>query len=107
MNLKVHKTRATRHRAETCDWDSSIELLAMQLCPAEEWQTYEKRMQAQARQFNTVKGQGKQSTKVRVFPVWRKYRQKAKRVATLYQALPLFKRLPLSVSGFIGDLLFK
>jgi len=105
MKLKLRKTRAQRHKVPITDWDTSIELLAMQLCPAAEWRKYERHLQALARQSNT-QNHPKQ-TKVKVFPVWRKYRQQAKRVATLYQALPMFKRLPLGLSGFIGNLLFQ
>jgi hypothetical protein len=112
MNLKLRKTRASRQQTLASEWDANIELLAMQLCPAEEWQRYERRMQTVARQQNSQQNRtqatGKeQPSKVRVFPVWRKYRQQAKRVATLHQAFPLFKRLPLTFSGLIGDLLFK
>jgi hypothetical protein len=112
MNLKLRKTRASRQQASASEWDANIELLAMQLCPADEWQHYEKRMQTLARQQNaqqnSTPGRGKRpAPKVRVFPVWRKYRQQAKRVATLHQAFPLFKRLPLALSGLVGDLLFK
>lgn len=105
MSLKLRKTRAIRHQEPANDWDTSIELLAMQLCPTEEWQRYERKMQALARQATSSAPRGK--GKVRVFPVWRKYRQQAKRVATLYQAIPVFKRLPLPFCGFVGDLLFK
>lgn len=107
MNLKLHKTRTMRQQLEASDWDTSIELLAMQLCPTEEWQSYEKRMQTLARQATLPASRGKANSSVRVFPVWRKYRQQAKRVATLYQALPMFKKLPLALGGFVGDLLFK
>ena len=105
MKLKLHKTRAQRHKMPITDWDTSIELLAMQLCPAAEWRKYERHMQALTRQ-STAQNQHHKS-KVKVFPVWRKYRQQAKRVATLYQAIPMFKRLPLAISGFIGNLLFQ
>jgi hypothetical protein len=112
MNLKLRKTRASRQQLVASEWDANIELLAMQLCPAEEWQHYERRMQTVARQQHSqqssalAKGKAP-APKVRVFPVWRKYRQQAKRVATLHQAFPLFKRLPLVLSGLVGDLLFK
>lgn len=107
MNLKIRKSRAMGHDLQSNDWDTSIELLAMQLCPVEEWQNYEQHMQTLAREASVFPSRLKPQAKVRVFPVWRKYRQQAKRVATLYQALPMFKRLPLPVAGFVGDLLFK
>jgi hypothetical protein len=107
MNLKLRKSRATDHDSQANDWDTSIELLAMQLCPVEEWQHYEQHMQTLAREARALPARLKPQAKVRVFPVWRKYRQQAKRVATLYQAAPVFKRLPLPVAGFVGDLLFK
>jgi hypothetical protein len=107
MNLKIHKSRTLNHELQSCDWDTSIELLAMQLCPVEEWKSYERRMQTLARQASVLSSPRKKQAKVRVFPVWRKYRQQAKRVATLYQTMPMFKRLPLSVAGFVGNLLFK
>jgi hypothetical protein len=107
MKLKTHNNRTSHQELETCDWDASIELLAMQLCPTKEWQSYEKRMQALARQAAKPGAHAKTRAKVRVFPVWRKYRQQAKRVATLYQALPVFRRLPLALGGLVGNLLFK
>jgi len=110
MNLKIRKTRASRQQTTASEWDANIELLAMQLCPTEEWQLYEKRMQTVARKAGSTSSASQPAAahgKIRIFPVWRKYRQQAKRVATLHQALPMFKRLPLALSGFVGDLLFK
>ncbi len=166
--LKHHPKRHQRHRqTETPDnnraaadaWEARIELLAMQLCPIEEWARYEANLQLlapkpqaspssqvlpfaprpaklytgsprctgtkqqnqiQASRTNdakpsqwgiSVKSQGRspiiQSATIRLFPVWRKYRQQAKRVATLHLALPMLRRLPLTVCGWLGNLLFK
>lgn len=75
----------------------------MTLCPVTEWQVYEQQLQYLA--WKTNKRQNKDV--VRVFPIWRKYRQKATRVATLYHAVPLLRHLPLGLVGFLGDLLVK
>ena len=162
--LKTYKARSQPHnkpetpesnRAAAQAWEARIELLAMQLCPIEEWAQYEAHLKllnpppralssppvvpfapratklffpdslrparmsapkaggspgasAHARGPAGTTGKGSiQQAQVRLFPVWRKYRQQAKRVATLFQTVPILKRLPLSVAGWLGDLLFK
>jgi len=110
MNLQFRKSRNQHLQRAVTDWEMRIESLAMQLCPADEWQHYEKKMHALLRESQTLTLRRKRPTPgsaVAVFPVWRKYRQQAKRVATLQQAFPLFKHLPLKLNGFVGDLLFK
>jgi hypothetical protein len=107
MNLQSRKSRNQHLQRAVTDWEMRIESLAMQLCPADEWQHYEKKMHALLRESQTLTLRRKRLAQVSVFPVWRKYRQQAKRVATLQQAFPLFKHLPLKLNGFVGDLLFK
>jgi hypothetical protein len=107
MNLQFRKSRNQNLQRAVTDWEMRIESLAMQLCPADEWQHYEKKMHALLRESQTLTLRRKRSAPISVFPVWRKYRQQAKRVATLQQAFPLFKHLPLKLNGLVGDLLFK
>jgi hypothetical protein len=103
MNLKVRKPRYQRRRSDIDNWENTIDSLAMTLCPVAEWQAYEKQLQFIAWKAN----RRPQKAKVRVFPVWRKYRQKAVRVATLYEAAPILRHFPLGFVGFLGDLLVK
>jgi hypothetical protein len=108
MNLKPHKPRYSRRKSEQDGWERAIDALAMHICPAEEWQAYERQLQ-QVAWKNTTRLQGNRmhAPVVRVFPVWRKYRQKALRVATLQKTIPLLKYFPLGLSCFLGDVLFK
>lgn len=103
MRLKAHKPHYTRRKTDPEGWEKTIESLAISLCPTEEWQAYEKQLQYIAWKANKQQN----SAKVSVFPVWRKYRQKASRVATLYRTAPILRHLPLNVASFLGEVLFK
>lgn len=104
MRLKAYNTRQKRRKTDCPEsWEKTIESLAISLCPTEEWQAYEKKVQHLAWQANKRQG----SARVSVFPIWRKYRQQALRIATLHRTLPMFRHLPLPVASFLGELLFK
>jgi hypothetical protein len=103
MKLHARKHHPQRRKADFDTWEKTIDALAMSICPSREWQDYERRLQQLAWRAN-VRSRRKV---VSVFPVWKKYRQKALRVATLHQAVPVLKYLPLRVSCLLGDLLFK
>jgi len=103
MRLKAYKSHTTRRKTDPEGWEKTIDSLAISLCPTEEWQAYEKQLQAVAWKANRQKN----SARVSVFPVWRKYRQKASRVASLYRRAPILRHLPLNVVSFIGDVLFR
>jgi hypothetical protein len=110
MNLKADRPRYLRRKTDLEAWENTIESLAMDLCPAEEWQAYQRQLMAlsQVASSRAQKSHARQAKgSVRVFPIWKKYRQKALQVATLYQAVPLLRHLPLRVSSFLGDVLFK
>ena len=113
MTLHANKPRYMRRKSDVEAWEKTIDALAMSICPAEEWQAYERQIQqvawkTQAKQNGLKPGRSNHAlASVRVFPVWKKYREKALRVATLHQAVPLFRHLPLSVSCFLGEVLFK
>jgi hypothetical protein len=84
-------------------WDRMVDALAMHLCPTEEWQAYEKKLQylvwkSKQRQTKTAK--------VCVFPVWRKYRHQAQKIVNLQHVVPLLRHLPLPVSSFLGKVFF-
>lgn len=109
MKLQTRKTTYPRRKSEQDSWEKAIDALAMHICPVSEWQAYEQQLQQIAWQ-NSTRYQSKSRKHlpvVRVFPVWRKYRQKALRVATLQQNVPMLRYLPLGLSCFLGDILFK
>jgi hypothetical protein len=103
MNLTAKKSRHMRRKTDIEAWENTIESLAMDLCPPNEWQAYQRQLQT----VSIKSGARQPASKVKVFPIWKKYRQQALRVATLYQAVPLLRHLPLGVSSFLGDVLFK
>jgi|GEM_PF-3000119 len=108
MRLKAYNTRHKRRKTDSPEtwekenWEKTIESLAISLCPTQEWQAYEKKLQHLAWQANKQQN----SARVSVFPIWRKYRQQALRVATLYRTVPVLRHLPLPVANFLGEILF-
>ena len=83
-------------------WDRTVDALAMHLCPSEEWQEYEKKVQYQVWKANLQQN----SARVKVFPIWRKYRYQAQQIASLQKAVPILRHLPLPVTSFLGRVLF-
>jgi hypothetical protein len=103
MKLKAQKNHTVRRKVDLESWEKTIESLAMDLCPTKEWQAYEKKAHFLAWKNNKQSN----TAKIRVFPIWRKYRQQALRVATLYRTLPILRYFPLKVTNFLGQILFK
>lgn len=107
MKLHADNKHYKRRKSDVEAWEHTVDALAMSLCPEDEWLAYEKRMQQLAWRESKSAAPRRHTAAVRVFPVWKKYRQKALRVATLHQAVPVLKHLPLRISCFLGDVLFK
>lgn len=78
----------------------------MHLCPAGEWQAYEKKVQYLVWKSGLRKDGTSGKPKICVFPVWRKYRHQAQKIANLHQVVPLLRHLPLPVSSFLGKVFF-
>jgi len=105
MKLKTNQSRYLRRKTDLEAWERTIDALARKLCPLEERLAYEKKLQLlTAKSRVTRKGA---QAEIYVFPVWRRYRQKALQVATIHRAAPFLRRLPLTFSCLLGDLLFK
>lgn len=94
-----------RRKSDWATWENTIEALAMDLCPAEEWQLYQNQLRHVT--LSSPCTQARTTATIKVFPIWRKYRSKALKVATLQQTIPLLRHLPLSISRLLGDILFK
>jgi hypothetical protein len=102
--MNVHpKRRPLRRKNDIIAWQT-IDQLAMQLCPPDEWNAY-------MGQLNDLEWMIQQtpeiSANLRVFPVWKKYRSQARQVAALYQAIPLLQRFPLRWTSLLGRILFQ
>ncbi len=78
------------------DWEVTLETLSRQLCSKRELSIHLKRQEMYARNG---------ATRIKMFPIWRRYRRKAERVARIQGTVPFLKNLPLSVSAFISDIL--
>lgn len=83
-------------------WDRMVDALAMHLCPTEEWQAYEQKVQYLIWQSKQRAGRAR----VCAFPVWRKYRDRAHKIASLQHVVPILRHLPLPVSSFLGKVFF-
>lgn len=94
------------HEYDLRDWDRLVDVLSMHLCPADEWQAYEKKVQYQNWKSKQKKQNGSPKAKVCVFPIWRKYRGQARKIASLHQVIPMLRHLPLPVSSFLGKVFF-
>lgn len=105
MNLHANRPRYKRRKSDTPALEQTVDALAMSICPVAEWQDYERRLQQVA--WKTGHNGQPCQGKLRVFPTWKKYRPQALRVATLQQAAPVLRYLPLKVSCILGDILFK
>lgn len=103
MNVRPNRHRPLRRKADIIAWQT-IDQLAMQLCPPDEWNAY-------MCQLNDLEGLIQEtpeiSANLRVFPIWKKYRNEARQVAALYQAVPLLQRLPLRWTSILGRLFFQ
>lgn len=123
MRTHASRRRTERRHPDPDAWIRLVDNLAMSLCPDAEWQAYHRQIQQLAWQAATASpssGGGSAARpmmapphrdalvrKVRVFPVWRKYRQQALRVATLQENIPLLRHLPLRLSCILGDVLLR
>lgn len=87
---------------DTKAWERMVDALAMHLCPIKEWQAYEQKVQYLIWQSK----QSQSAAKVCAFPVWRKYRHQAQKIASLQHVVPLLRHLPLPVSSFLGKVFF-
>lgn len=88
---------------DSLDWKRLVDVLSMHLCPAREWQAYEKKVHEQA--WRAKVRQAGDAT-IYVFPVWRKYRRQARKIASLQHFAPVLRHLPLPVSSFLGKVFF-
>lgn len=94
------KSDAVNKRA----WERTVEDIAMTLCPPSEWEDYEIRCHQLAR---ICRQKSPRMAEVKVMPIWWKYRREASRVATIQQAIPPLRYLPLKVSSILGEIFLK
>jgi hypothetical protein len=94
------KVLAGYYLPNPANWNRLVDVLSMHLCPPEEWQAYEKKMNEQAK----LRASG--GATIYIFPVWRKYRQQARKIASLQNFAPVLRHLPLPVSCFLGKVFF-
>ena len=92
-------TRAPKRRkTDKQVWEQTIDLLAQSLCPEAEWAAYRNRQRTIARMGDPA---------VKVFPVWKKYRAQAVKVATVQRAVPMLRHLPPRFSWVLGEVFLK
>lgn len=104
MSVRPRRSRFLRRRADVIAWQQTIDRLAMQLCPLDEWEAYTNRIN----QLEwLVQHSPELASSLRAFPVWKKYRREAQQVAALYQAIPLLQRLPLRWASLLGKFFFQ
>ncbi len=97
MSFLAKSNYPQRRKADKETWDDTVEQLARELCPIEELEAYQYRQQTLARNNRQVK----------VFPVWRKYRYQARKIASIQSSIPFLKRFPLQVSWVLGEIFLK
>ncbi len=87
-----------RRSTDSENWEQRVERLARDLCSDDEVKQY-KRLRATIQKDTT----GRLAT----FPVWRKYKSKAERIASMHKMIPLLRRLPHNVNDVLGKILLK
>ncbi len=87
-----------RRSADNDSWERVVERVARDLCSDDEVKQY-KRLRA------TV--QKDSSGRLATFPVWRKYKSKAERIASMHKMIPLLRHLPHDVNDVLGKILLK
>ena len=111
----------TRRKIDQEEWEKTIDELAQRLCTAEEWRRYyQQQEEFQPVVYVTEDENGEEvecdpedldeeyvTAEVKVFPVWRKYRGRAEKIAQLQFILPFLQKLPVRWSLFLSDLLMK
>ncbi len=96
MSLLHPSWNKQAYSLETEDWEATLDKLSRQLCSKKELAHHTRRQEMYVR--NGV-------TRVKLFPIWRRYRRKAERVVRIQSAFPILRRFPLCVSSFISDIL--
>lgn len=92
MNAR-HRTEH-RRKTDRADWERQVEALAQQLCSPQEWAAYRARHETLRARYG--------HDRIRLFPVWRRYREQAQRMARLCRALPILKALPCRVLAVLS-----
>lgn len=112
MNTKSRTERTRRRWAaqnrteQRPGLEKTVDTLAMHLCPNEEWRAYEQKTRYLVWKAQQKRRISSDSAKVCVFPIWRKYRHQAQKVANLLQVIPVLRHLPLPVTRFLGAVFF-
>ena len=77
--------------------DDPLESISMAICPAREMMAYFAK-----KDFYQERG----LRRMRVFPVWRRYREKAEKIARIQKYIPILKLLPMSFSEWLANRFF-
>lgn len=87
-----------RRKSDRADWERQVEALAQRLCSREE-------LQAQLQRHEALRQEGR-LRQVKLFPIWRRHREQAQRIARLCERLPFLRRLPfralVALSRWLG-----
>lgn len=94
----MSRPAAVKHKRKErkSDMADAIDAIALQLCPPEELEAFNNRKHFYGRKC----GRG-----VVMFPVWGRYRKRARRIARLQRMLPFLRRMPLDVSNTLAEIL--
>ncbi|MBK8190562.1 MAG: hypothetical protein IPK79_08965 [Vampirovibrionales bacterium] len=85
--MSRHYRAFKKRRADRDAWERQVDSLARQLCAPEELSDYFRRRKALREMGN--------SRRIRLFPVWRRHRERAQRIARLREKFPILRALPL------------
>ncbi len=97
MSVLKESQHHRRRKSDKPELELVLDNLSRQLCSPEELSVHLSRQEMIAR---------KGMNRVKLFPVWRRHRWQAQKIARLQEVFPFLKRLPLKVSVFLSDLVY-